>query len=336
MTPQLSLVAAAAGTHLPKGASIHYWQAIILGVIQGVTELFPVSSIGHTVVLPALFGWHNVVAAQSASESFWLAFVVGLHVGTALALVAYFRNDWVDILYGLGRSIRTRRIETSSERLAWLLIVATIPAGLTGLLLEHKLRVLFAKPLAASIFLVVNGCILAAGEIFRRRAEVRARRAERLAVRAQRAAAVEAVRGLARPPQLSSTGLVERHLDSLQLREGFVIGVAQIFALVAGISRSGITIVAGLLRGLDYEDAARFSFMLATPVILAAGVLKLPDLTGPLGAGVRGQTIVAAIFAGVAAWFSVRFLSAYFTTRTLAPFAGYCLIAGTLLVIRFA
>ncbi len=141
-----------------------YAQAIILGLIQGVTELFPVSSLGHSVILPELFGWTNVVAAQSAKESFFLAFLVGLHVATALALAFFYRDQWVRIVRGLLRSVRRRQIETSDERLGWLLVVVTIPAGLVGLLLEHPLRVLFATPVAAAGFLVVNGCILLAGE----------------------------------------------------------------------------------------------------------------------------------------------------------------------------
>jgi len=329
------VLAAAAGTHTPF-ASIHYWQAIILGLIQGVTELFPVSSIGHTVVLPALFGWHNVANAQSRPESFWLAFLVGLHVGTALALLAFYRRDWQQIVGGLYHSARRRKITTPVERLGWLLVLATIPAGITGAALEHELRVLFAKPLAASCFLIVNGFILLGGEVFRRRSEVQERRRTRIEARRARVAAVNALRDPQAPPPPATHVGQQRHLASLELREGFLIGVAQVFALIAGISRSGITIVAGLVRGLDHEDAARFSFLLATPVILAAGVYKLPDLLGPLGNGVRGQTVVAALFAGVAAWFSVRFLSRWFTTRTLMPFAVYCLIAGSLLVARFA
>src|SRR5207248_9393303 len=138
----------------PRGAAVlSYFQAVVIGVLQGVTELFPVSSLGHSVLIPALFGWRNLVGVQSQDESFYLAFVVGLHVATALALLAYFRRDWVRIVGGFLRTLRTRRIETSDERLAWLLVVATIPAGITGLALEHSLRTVFAKPLAAAIFL---------------------------------------------------------------------------------------------------------------------------------------------------------------------------------------
>lgn len=290
-----------------------YAQAIILGLIQGVTELFPVSSLGHSVMLPKLLGWDNIVAAQSAQELFFLAFLVGMHVATALALAAYYWRDWVRIVRGVLGSLRTRRIETSDARLGWLLIVATIPAGLMGLLFEHSLRTIFAKPELAAGFLFLNGLILLTGEWLRRRTEVRA---------------VAAAHGL------NDAGA--RRLDTLDYREAGVIGVFQIGALLAGISRSGITMVAGLVRGLDHEDAARFSFLLATPIILAAGIYKLPDLLGPNGNGVLGQVFAGSIAAGIAAYVSVRFLSRYFTTRTLTPFAIYCLVAGALAAVRFA
>jgi undecaprenyl-diphosphatase len=252
-------------------------------------------------------------------------------------LALFYRRDWVAILRGIGRSAQRRRIETSEERLGWLLILATIPAGLTGIIFEHKLRVLFAKPTPASAFLVVNGFILLGGEVLRRRSEVQAQRELRRAARRNLAASVDAVRMQdAAPVALASAPGPRRSLAELSFKEALIIGVAQILALFAGISRSGVTIVAGLVRGLDHEDAARFSFLLATPVILAAGVYKLHDLVGPNGNGVRGQTFIAAVFAGVAAWFSVRFLAKWFTSRTLLPFGIYCIVAGSLLLIRFA
>ncbi|HTJ76612.1 MAG TPA: undecaprenyl-diphosphate phosphatase [Acidimicrobiales bacterium] len=284
---------------------ISYFQAVVIGLLQGVTELFPISSLGHSVLVPAWLGWNTLVSAQSADESFYLAFVVALHVATALALLVYFREDWIRIIGAFFRTLRTRRIETADERMAWLLVVATIPVGITGLVFEHTLRTLFAKPLAAAIFLTVNGLILFGGEQLRRRVAAGTR----------------------------SEG---RTLDTLELKEGVAVGVAQVGALFAGVSRSGITMVGGLLRGLDHEDAARFSFLLATPVILAAGVYKVPDLAGPLGNGVRGQALAGAVCAGLAAFVSVRFLVRYFETRTLLPFAAYCLIVGALSVIRFA
>jgi undecaprenyl-diphosphatase len=265
------------------------------------------------VLLPALFGWDQVVTQQSASESSFLAFIVGLHVATAIALIVYFREDWARILRAFFRTLSIRRAETPDERLAWLLIIGTIPVGITGLLLEHVLRVLFAKPLAASVFLILNGAILFAGERLRRRSEVRALAVEH--------------GGEGREPS--------RKLETLEYREAGIVGVFQTLALLAGISRSGITMVAGLLRGLDHEDAARFSFLLATPVILAAGVYKLPDLAGPLGNGIRGQVLAGSTVAGLSAYFSVRFLMHWFETKTLRPFAIYCAVAGTLAMLHF-
>jgi undecaprenyl-diphosphatase len=319
---------------------ISYAQAIVIGVLQGVTELFPVSSLGHSVLVPALLGWNAILASQSANESPFLAFLVGLHVATALALLAFFRAEWVRIVTGLVRSARRRRIQTADERLGWLLVVATVPAGLFGLAFEHALRLLFAKPLAAAVFLTANGVLLLAGEALRRRSVRRARLAglgdfDRLGGdRPGDAAPMGGPQDLAvwAVPVRSEP---ERGLAALSVGGAVLIGAAQILAFFAGISRSGATMVAGLATGLDHEDAARFAFLLATPIILAAGVYKLPDLVGPNGDGVRGQVLAGSLVAGVAAWLSVRFLTRWFQTRTLTPFAVYCLVAGLACVLRF-
>jgi undecaprenyl-diphosphatase len=289
--------------------AISYFQAIVLGLLQGVTELFPVSSLGHTVIFPTLFGWTSLVRAQSQPESFWLAFVVMLHVGSALGLLAYYWREWIQIIAAFLRTLRRRRVDTPTERLAWLIVAASIPTGILGLAFEHPLRTLTAKPLLASIFLVVNGFILLGAERARRRAAAR-----ELAVR----------RG--------ATADGGRVLDSLEYREAALIGVAQSSALVAGISRDGVCMGTGLVRGLDHPGAAHFAFLLATPIILAAGLFKLPDLLGPLGNGVRGQALVACATSAVAALLTVRFLVGWFKTRTLTPFAGYCLVFGAAMV----
>jgi len=294
----------------PLASTISYFQAIVLGVLQGVSELFPISSLGHTVLFPTLFGWSSVVKAQSESESFWLAFIVMLHVGSAIGLLIYYWSDWVEIVKAFFHTLATRRAETSTERLAWLIIIASIPAGLIGLVLEHQLRTLTAKPEVAAVFLMINGLVLIAAERFRRRA---------------------AVRELAAREGLNSEG--GRELDTLEYREALVIGAAQSTALIAGISRDGVTMGAGLARGLDHSDSARFAFLLATPIILAAGLFKLPDLLGHLGNGVRGQALVACIAAAITALFTVAFLVRWFKTRTLIPFAIYCLLFGGAMVI---
>jgi undecaprenyl-diphosphatase len=324
---------------------LSYLQAVVIGLLQGVTELFPVSSLGHAVLVPAWLGWHGVVSQQSAEESPYLAFLVGLHVATALALLVFFRDEWVRIVGGLAGSARRRRIETADERLGWLLVVATIPAGLVGIAFEHALRTLFAKPLAAAVFLTINGVILLGGERLRRRAASRqpatglgpAGFGVPIGLGEQSGADGQVSAGRVRPHGVQpTTQAASSQLATLGFGEALLIGSTQILAFFAGISRSGVTMVGGLLRGLDHEDAARFSFLLATPIILAAGVYKLPDLLGPLGNGIRGQVLAGSLVAGIAAYLSVRFLTRWFTTRTLTPFAIYCLVAGVISIIRFA
>ena len=292
---------------------LSYLQAIVLGLFQGVAELFPISSLGHIVLIPDLFGWHGIVNAEDKPESFYLAFVVMMHVANALALLGFFWKDWVRIIKAFFQSIAKRRVETSSERLAWLIVIATIPVGIIGLILEKPLRENMLRPLPAAIFLVVNGLILIAGERFRRRSEVR-----ELAARE------------------GTTPEGSRRLDTMAYTEAGIIGVAQTLALLAGISRDGIAMVVGLVRGLNNEDAAKFAFLLATPVILAAGFLKLPDLFGPNGHGVLGQTLVGSAVAFVASLFAVRFLVGYFKSKNLVPFGVYCLIFGIFMVFFVA
>lgn len=295
--------------------SLSYLEAGVVGAFQGVAELFPVSSLGHSVLIPAWVGgsWAQDLDV-SKPESPYLAFIVGLHVATALALIVYFWRDWVRIISGLVTSIVHREMRTSDQRLAWLLVLATIPVGLVGLLGEHFFRTTLAKPLPTSIFLAVNGLVLLGAEAMRRK-----------------------------DPTVNTDYIDERvtgvesdkRLAQEKVGPAVLIGSAQILALAPGISRSGITMVAGMVRGLSREDAARFSFLLATPVILAAGALKLGDLSGPLGDGIRGQVLFGSILSGVGAYLSVRFLTRYFANRSLRPFGVYCLAAGVASAIYF-
>jgi undecaprenyl-diphosphatase len=336
-----------------------YFQAIVIALVQGFTELFPVSSLGHSVLLPAWIGgsWETLVTQSSqsnSSSSFYLAFLVALHVGTAVALLWFFRADWIRIVTGFlrsfNRSLRERQftVRDSDERLAWLIVFATIPVGLTGVTLEHTFRTLLAKPVAASIFLTINGLILLAAERLRRRDEAAA--APRIAAAhatqpiaggsAELDPADAALHASRRGPR--SLGELEQayasdvRISGLPYSDAIYIGLLQILSLLAGISRAGVSMAGGLRRGLDREDAARFAFLLATPVILAAGVLKLPSLFGHAGDHVRGQAAVGVLVTGAAAYVSVRFLVRYFRTRTLTPFAIYCLLAGTASLVRFA
>ena len=314
-----------------------YPEAAVIGALQGVSELFPVSSLGHSVLLPALIGgsWAHDLSV-SRPESPYLAFIVGLHVATAAALVVFFWRDWVRIVGGLLTSIRDRRVETPDQRLAWLLVLATIPVGIAGLLLEHTFRTTLSKPVATSAFLALNGLVLLGAEQLRRRA-----------MPVSSVSAPDAVdrRMAGVGGDGSATAVVDERdiavesdhtLARLPVGRAVLIGCAQIAALLPGISRSGVTMSAGLLRGLSHEDAARFSFLLATPVIAAAGLLKIPDLTGPLGNGIRGQVLLGSVLSFIGAYLSVRFLTRYFQVRSLRPFGFYCLAAGVGCLIYFA
>ncbi len=302
-------------------SELSYFEAIVVGAFQGVTELFPVSSLGHSILVPALLGgrWARDLDV-SAPESSYLAFIVGLHVATAVALLVFFWRDWLRVLAGFVSSVRYRRIRTSGERLAWLLIVGTIPVGISGLLLEHLFRTTLSRPIPTAAFLIANGIVLYVGELLRRRVDA--------------TSGDPVLMGAEGPGSARDAGVAaDTRLARMSLGRGTLIGSAQVLALLPGISRSGVTMVAGLLRGLSHEDAARFSFLLATPVILAAGALKIPDLTGPLGAGIHGPILAGSIASFVSAYLAVRFLTRYFETRTLTPFAVYCVLFGTVSLI---
>jgi undecaprenyl-diphosphatase len=293
-------------------AQLTFAEALIVGAFQGVTELFPVSSLGHSVLVPALIGgrWATDLNV-SAPESPYLAFIVGLHVATAAALLAFFWRDWVRIVGGFVSSLWHREIQTPAQRLAWLIVLATIPVGLSGLALEHIFRTTLGRPIPAASFLIVNGAVLYAGEVARRR---------RVSAGLTSDSTV--------PTADSAADTVDERLARLPVAHGVLIGCAQILALLPGISRSGVTMVAGLWRGLSHEDAARFSFLLATPIILAAGCLKIPDLFGPLGDGIHSQVLAGSAASFICAYLSVKYLTRYFETRTLTPFAIYCVVAG--------
>jgi undecaprenyl-diphosphatase len=275
---------------------ISYLQAIILGALQGIAEPFPISSLGHAVIFPSLFGWDI-----HQNDEFFLSFLVATHCATALVLFLFFLDDWKRILAGLWRSVRGRAgTDDDDARLAWVIVVGTIPAGILGLALEHKLRTLFASPTSAAIFLTINGILLLVFERLRRRP----------------------------PSRGDAEGDADPRIARMSFKQAFAIGTAQAAALIPGISRSGVTMGGGLMTGLSNEDAARYAFLLATPIIGAAGVLKLPDLLGSAGDGVRGQALVGAIAAAVTTYFAVKFLLRFFETNRLSPFGVYCILAG--------
>jgi undecaprenyl-diphosphatase len=277
---------------------ITYGQAILLGLLQGFAELFPISSLGHTVILPDLLGWDI-----HQRDNYFIAFLVATHLATAIVLLGFFWRDWVRILTGMWRSLAEREIspENTDGRLGWLIVVGTIPAGILGLLLQDKLQSVFASARSAAFFLIMNGVLLYGAELLRRRAP-----------------------GM---PEGDADG--DRHIaETSSWRDAVGVGAAQAIALIPGFSRSGAAMGGGLLVGLSNEDAARFAFLLATPIIAAAGVLKIPVLIGSDGNGVRGQALAASLCAALTAYLSVRFLMRYFETNRLTPFAIYCFIAG--------
>ncbi len=275
-------------------------QAMLLAILQGVSELFPISSLGHTVLIPPLLHWH----VDESDESF-LAFVVVLHLGTALALLVFYRNDWVRIVKAfVGSIVRGRFSGERDEKLAWLLVAGTIPVGILGVLFQQSVRGLFASPIPVAIFLMINAFIMFAGEWLRRR---QASRAEKT-----------------------------KPIEDVTWAEGIGVGVAQSLALLPGISRSGSSIVAGLLFDLDHEDAANYSFLLATPVILLAALLEIPSIFKPGVTVTPVEALAGCVVAGITAYASVAFLTRYFKHNDLRPFGWYCLIAGATALILFS
>ncbi|MGH7202899.1 MAG: undecaprenyl-diphosphate phosphatase [Candidatus Levyibacteriota bacterium] len=280
---------------------LDYFQAFIFGAIQGVTELFPISSLGHSVILPKLLGW-----SIDQKDPFFLTFLVATHFATAVVLFLFFWKDWKRIFAGIVRSLKEREINQhdSEAKLGWLLIVSTIPAGILGLLFEDPLKTLFASPQLVAGILILNGCMLYCAELLRRRKKD--------------------------PPSGN-----DKRIAKLTWLQTVKIGLLQCLALIPGFSRTGAAITGGLLVGLTHEDAARFSFLLATPIIGAAAVLKLPELLTPAEVNNLGPTLVGALSAGIFAYLSVRFLTKYFETKKLTPFAVYCVTIGVIVSLLF-
>ncbi len=289
--------------------NLNIWQTLFLAMLQGVTELFPISSLGHTVIIPALLGWGDLV-----HDPGFLPLIVALHLGTSIALFIYFWRVWFQVGRSVVKSVKDGEVKRGTEEwVSFLIIIGCIPGGLFGVFLEKPLKVLFASPLVASVFLVVNGSLLFLGERLRRRAEAKM--------------------------QIENVDVKEREarfrpLSSLSWMEAIMIGFAQALALIPGISRSGVTMVAGLGVRLNHEDAARYSFLLGTPLIGAAALLEVPQLFSQ-SLQVLLLVLLGMVVAGVAAYLSTRFLMKYFETGRLYPFAYYCWAAGLLSLFLF-
>lgn len=279
---------------------LNYLQAIILGLVQGVTELFPISSLGHSVILPSLLGW-----GIDQNNPFFLTFLVATHTATALVLFLFFWKDWKRIISGFFRSIKEQKIKDTDAKLAWLLIIATIPAGLLGLLFQKHLQSLFASPQLVAFILILNGLLLWGAEQINKKSL----KTKQTAIKS------------------------DERITKMTWSQAVKIGLLQCIALIPGFSRTGATLTGSLLIGLSHEDAARFAFLLATPIIAAASVLKLPALFKPAEASALGPTVIGALAAAIAAYFSVKYLTKYFETKTLTPFAIYCVLAGVIVSI---
>ena len=287
-----------------KSLELSYFQSIVTGILQGISELFPISSLGHSVLVPAWIGgsWERFLSNETSGESPYLLMIIALHVASSLTLIWFFRQRWIVLIKAFFTSLTKRSEFNPSERLIWKILLATIPVGVLGVLFQDQVGELFSDPFAVGAFLFLNGALLAGIEIFKKYR-------------------------------------IKRELpDSEEIGNGqaLLIGVAQSAALFPGISRFGITMSAGLARGLSHSAASDFAFLIATPVIFGAGLLKLPKLFDPEISHIIGPVIVGAIVSAICTYISIAFLVKWFKTHTLYPFAIYCLIVGAISFWRFA
>ena len=284
---------------------LSYWQAILTGFLQGITELFPISSLGHSILVPAWIGgsWSSFLTNTTDGESPYLLMIIALHAASAITLLLIFWKRWLKLIKAFFRSLKSRSLETPESRIIWLILLATIPVGVLGIAFERDFQVLFSEPLAASIFLTLNGVILIIAEKSSKRKTL--------------------------------TDSDETLIHRISFKSAFTIGVAQSTALFPGISRFGVTMGAGLNRGLSHSAASDFAFLLATPVILGAGLLKIPDLFNPEISHILGPVLVGSIIAALGTYISVKILVNWFKSHTLYPFAIYCLLIGIISMVKF-
>ena len=284
---------------------LSYWQAILTGFLQGITELFPISSLGHSILVPAWIGgsWNSFLTNSTEGESPYLLMIIALHAASAITLLLIFWKRWFQLIKAFFRSLKSRSLETPEARVIWLILIATVPVGVLGVLFERQFQVLFSEPLAASIFLTLNGLILIVAE------------------------------KSSKTKTLNDSD--ETLVHQISFKSALTIGLAQSAALFPGISRFGVTMGAGLNRGLSHSAASDFAFLLATPVILGAGLLKIPDLFNPEISHIIGPVIVGSIIAAFATYISVKVLVKWFKHHTLYPFAIYCLFVGLISAVKF-
>jgi undecaprenyl-diphosphatase len=292
---------------------LKFIQTIFLALLQGVTELFPISSLGHTVIFPGLFGWGNLVAGTSCGgKSCFLPLIVALHLGTSIALLIFFWRDWLQVGMTMVNTVKVGKAQRGTDEwVSWLIIIGCIPAGLLGVILKDKLEGLFTSPILVAAVLILNGSFLFLGEALRRRAEMKAYTLS--------------------PKERE---VYFRPLKLLTWQEALIVGSAQALALIPGFSRSGMTIISGLGVRLTHEDAARYSFLIGTPIILAASAIEVPALLHQ-SQFPGWEILVGMLVSGIAAYVSTKFLMKYFETGRLDPFAYYCWGFGLLSIILF-
>ena len=283
-----------------------YGQAVIIGAIQGITELFPISSLGHAILVPAWLGGTFREFISSENQSYLLV-TIAMHLASSVALFIVFRKRWTRLISGSLSAVKNRNLQSTQFRVLSYIFIATVPVGILGLAFDDYFQSIFGNPKFSSIFLTINGLILVG--------------AERLAKR----------------DQLHELTDSDAEIDQrVNVRRSVVIGFGQSLALFAGISRFGVTMSAGLLSKLNHSVASDFAFLLSLPVILGASIVKLPDLFTTDTNQIIGQIIVGSIVSFICTYISVTFLVRWFKTRTLYPFAIYCLVFGILSFVRFA
>jgi len=287
-----------------KSLEVSYFQSILTGILQGFSELFPISSLGHSVLVPAWIGgsWEEFLTNETSGESPYLLMIIALHLASSLTLIWFFRNRWLLLIKAFFTSIQKQRNFDASEQLIWKIILATIPVGVLGILFQDEVGELFSDPYAVGGFLFLNGLLLVAIEVYKKSRITR---------------------------ELSDT-------ENIGNGQALVIGIAQSAALFPGISRFGITMSAGLARGLSHSAASDFAFLIATPVIVGASILKLPKLFDPEISHILGPVLVGSVVSAICTYLSIAFLVRWFKTHTLYPFAIYCLIIGALSFWRFS
>jgi len=283
-----------------------YFQAVIIGFIQGITELFPISSLGHAILIPAWLGgtFKDFISEENQT---YLLISIAMHLASSVALFLVFRKRWSNLIVGSIRALKVRNFQNTQFKVLSYIVIATIPVGVLGLAFDDYFQSIFGKPEFSAAFLTINGLILIGAERLSRR-------------------------DVAHELPDSDAEIDHR----VNVKRSVVIGFGQSLALFAGISRFGVTMSAGLLSKLNHSVASDFAFLLSLPVILGASIVKLPQLFTTDANQLIGQIAVGSIVSFICTYISVTFLVRWFKTRTLYPFAIYCLIFGILSLLRFA